>query len=190
MMALAGTARRLAAPVFFVVLVAAVTAAGGGPRALVTEGRDRALAPALSVWLGASGREALAEGVAPMPADIRQALSGFLDDDVLDRVRHRIGGGSAASVQRYAFLHPQTRAITLEGVIVFRDRENAAKPRYWVHEIAHLEQMRRWGLRGFARRYVRDAAAVEREAWRSPSATSPGRCAATWPGYLIGTPET
>lgn len=123
-----------------------------------------AAAPALAGWLAASARDAEAQGVAPMPDHVREALSGFVDDGALDRVRYRIGGG-ARSVQGYAFLHPQTRAVALDGVIVFRDAENAAKPRYWVHEIAHLEQIRRWGLEGFAERYLRDTGAVEAEAW-------------------------
>lgn len=124
-----------------------------------------AAAPALAGWLAASARDAEAQGVAPVPDHVREALSGFVEDGALDRVRYRVGGGGARSVQDYAFLHPQTRAVALDGVIVFRDAENAAKPRYWVHEIAHLEQIRRWGLQGFAERYLHDAGAVEAEAW-------------------------
>lgn len=104
-------------------------------------------------------------GVRPMPASIREALAGFVEPGVLERVRYRVGGGSPTSMQGLAFLHPHTRAVALDGVVVFRDQENAAKPRYWVHEIAHLEQIRRWGLEGFAVRYLRDATAVEGEAW-------------------------
>lgn len=125
----------------------------------------RAAAPALAGWLAASARDAEAQGVAPMPNHVREELSGFVEDGALDRVRHRIGGGGARSVQTYAFLIPQTRAVALDGVIVFRDAENAAKPRYWMHEIAHLEQIRRWGLEGFAERYLGDTGAVEAEAW-------------------------
>lgn len=124
-----------------------------------------AAAPALAGWLAASARDAKAQGVAPMPDHVREVLSGFVEDGALDRVRYRIGGGGARSVQRYAFLLPHTRAIALDGVVVFRDAENAAKPRYWVHEIAHLEQIRRWGLERFAERYLRDTSAVEAEAW-------------------------
>lgn len=124
-----------------------------------------AVGPALSAWLSASAEAARREGVVPMPPGIRAALAGFVDADVLERVRYRIGGGGVASMQAIAFLHPNTRAITLDGVIVFRDDENAGKPRYWVHEITHLEQIRRWGVDGFARRYVGDASAVENEAW-------------------------
>jgi hypothetical protein len=122
-------------------------------------------APILAGWLTASTVRAREAGVSPMPARIREALAGFVEPGVLERVRYRVGGGSPASMQGLAFLHPHTRAVALDGVVVFRDPENAAKPRYWVHEIAHLEQIRRWGLEGFASRYLRDAAAVEGEAW-------------------------
>lgn len=153
-------------------LVGTIWALSAGPGAFLAEGRDRAVAlaaetaaPALARWLAASARNTRAEGVAPVPAEIRTALAGFVDAGVLDQVRYRIGGGKAISLHTLAFLHPHTRAVTLDGLIVFRDGENAAKPRYWVHEIAHLEQIGRWGLDGFARRYLLDAAAVEAEAW-------------------------
>jgi hypothetical protein len=100
-----------------------------------------------------------------MPVEIRGALDGFVDPAVLEQVRYRIGAASPASLQGLAFLHPHSRAVTLDGVVVFRDQENAAKPRYWVHEIVHLEQIRRWGVQGFASRYIRDPGAVEAEAW-------------------------
>lgn len=170
------TRRSAAVRVAAVALAAAVAGAAvvavAPPGSFLAAARDRATAAAsaraaagFAGWLAASARSAEAEGVGPMPAPVREALTGFVDDDSLERVRYRIGGGSAASLQTYAFLNPRTRAVALDGVIVFRDGENAAKPRYWVHEIVHLEQIRRWGLDGFARRYLADATAVEAEAW-------------------------
>lgn len=169
----AGRARRIAAvPVALALLLAAVSWLTSDPGARLGDARDRVLAvaaetfaPALSRWLAASAETATRGGVSPVPPEIRTALEGFVDDATLERLRYRIGGGGVTSIQALAFLHPHIRAVTLDGVIVFRDAENAAKPRYWVHEIAHLEQIRRSGLEGFARRYIADAGAVEAEAW-------------------------
>jgi hypothetical protein len=122
-------------------------------------------APLFARCLTASAEAAAKAGVSPMPAEIREALDGFVEPALLERVRYRIGAAGLTSMQALAFVHPHTRAVALDGVVVFRDQENAAKPRYWVHEIVHLEQIRRWGVQGFASRYLRDAAAVEREAW-------------------------
>lgn len=166
-------ARRVAAvPVALALLLAAIwwltSDAGerlGYARNRVLAVAAEALAPALSRWLAASAESARRGGVSPVPPEIRTALEGFVDDATLQRLSYRIGGGGVTSIQTLAFLHPHVRAITLDGVIVFRDAENAAKPRYWVHEIAHLEQIRRSGLEGFARRYIADAGAVEAEAW-------------------------
>jgi hypothetical protein len=168
-----GVAARKAGAVALAAAVAGAALVSVAPPGFpLAEARDRAMAAAsaqaaagLAGWLAASARAAQAEGVGPVPADVREALAGFVDDGTLERVRYRIGGGGLGSLHRYAFLDPRTRAVALDGVIVFRDRENALKPRYWVHEIVHLEQIRRWGLEGFARRYLADAAAVEAEAW-------------------------
>ena len=34
----------------------------------------------------------------------------------------------------------------------------------WAHELTHVMQYQRWGVEGFAERYVRDSAEVEQEA--------------------------
>jgi hypothetical protein len=34
----------------------------------------------------------------------------------------------------------------------------------WAHELAHVQQYRKWGIDGFARRYIQDYLAVEQEA--------------------------
>lgn len=170
----AGRPGRIAAvPVALALLLAAGWWLGGDRGERLGRAQTRvlavaaeALAPAMSRWLAASAETARRGGISPVPPEIRTALAGFVDDATLDRLRHRIGGGGVTSIQALAFLHPHVRAVTLDdAVIVFRDAENAAKPRYWVHEIAHVEQIRRSGLEGFARRYIADAAAVEAEAW-------------------------
>ena len=56
-------------------------------------------------------------------------------------------------------------AITLGDVILFKSERLAETDlKVWAHELTHVMQYERWGVDGFADRYVRDSAAVEQEA--------------------------
>jgi Domain of unknown function (DUF4157) len=123
--------------------------------------------PILERWIIASRDEALREGVASIPPEMRVMLIGFFPEALLDRVRYRIGWGSKASLQGYVFGVGDTRGITLGEVIVFRDAETAADPLIWAHELVHVQQYDRWGTREFADRYIRSFKEVEDEAWRA-----------------------
>jgi len=55
--------------------------------------------------------------------------------------------------------------MTLGDVILFKTEQMAeADLKVWAHELTHVMQYQRWGIEGFAERYVRDSAGVEREA--------------------------
>jgi Domain of unknown function (DUF4157) len=135
------------------------------------EGRLRQTAaegggPVLERWIIASRDEALRDGTASPPAAIKKMLLGFFPETLLDRIRYRVGWGSRATLQGYVFGVADTKGITLVDVIVFRDAETAADPLIWAHEIAHVQQYDRWGLREFCERYLRSFGEVEGEAWR------------------------
>lgn len=123
--------------------------------------------PILERWIIASRDEALREGTAPIPPEMRAMLIGFFPGALLDRVRYRTGRGSAASLQGHVFSVGDTKGITLGAVIVFRDAETAADPLIWAHELVHVQQYERWGTREFAERYIRSFKEVEEEAWRA-----------------------
>lgn len=122
--------------------------------------------PVLERWILASRDEALREGTAPIPAEMKAMLLGFFPESLLDRVRYRTGWGSKASLQGYVFGIGDTKGITLGEVILFRDAETAADPLIWAHELAHVQQYERWGTLQFAERYILGFANVEEEAWR------------------------
>ena len=73
------------------------------------------------------------------------------------------------------------RTLNQKNNLFFRSDADARHDlKLWAHELTHVEQYRRWGLAGFAARYVADSGAVEREAyanadrfeaWRSSAAT-------------------
>lgn len=109
---------------------------------------------------------AWAAGTRPMPPHIRQALLAWYPADLLDSIEYRVGIAEDSTLQSLAIRHGRANAITLIDTIVFADpREAETDIALWAHEVKHVEQFRRWGLSGFARRYVRDHATVEAEAY-------------------------
>ncbi len=64
-----------------------------------------------------------------------------------------------------AFSYGDAIALTLGEVVLFKSERLAQSDlQLWAHELTHLMQYQRWGIDGFAERYARDSAAVEREA--------------------------
>ncbi|AXQ95640.1 DUF4157 domain-containing protein [Cereibacter azotoformans] len=138
--------------------------AGNLARVLAVAGEQQAVAMLASA-IEESRRQALAEGTAPIPEAIRHRLVGHVPVIDLEMVRWRVGGGTEFSLQRNAVLHGNASAITLGEVVVFADEGDAlANASLWAHELRHVGQYREWGVVGFARRYLRDHAAVEADA--------------------------
>lgn len=119
---------------------------------------------ALAQWILASREDVVRGGVQPIPQAIRARLAGHFPDALLDRVRYRVGIGHDLALPSNAF-RANAAAITLNDVIAFRESDDAAgDARLWAHELTHVQQYERWGVRGFARRYTLDHDGVEREA--------------------------
>lgn len=119
---------------------------------------------ALAQWIRASRQDALSAGVDPMPAAVRARLKGHFPDALLQRVRYRVGTGREFTLQSNAFKN-RADAITLGEVILFRPAHDGVNdPQLWAHELTHVQQYDRWGVRGFAQRYAVDHRVVEAEA--------------------------
>ena len=123
-------------------------------------------APLVAALIVYSRDDAVAHGVEPIPEWIRDAIEDEVPGSVLDRVRWCADCGSEFSLQKQAFRLELVPAITLDHVVVFADREAAlTDPALWLHELRHVMQFEEWGVADFARRYVEDYEAVEREAY-------------------------
>lgn len=121
-------------------------------------------AEGLAQWILASRADALRAGVTPVPEAIRAKLKGHFPDAVLARVRYRVDSGHQFSLQNNAFRN-NADAITLDEVVLFRPgRNGTGDAQLWAHELTHVVQYQRWGVRGFARRYTQNYRAVEAEA--------------------------
>ena len=125
---------------------------------------EGAASEALAQWIWASRKDAMTAGVSPMPQAVRARLKGHFPEALLGKVRYRVGTGRDFSLQAQAF-KGNAVAITLGDVILFRPDANlSGDARLWAHELTHVQQYDRWGVRGFAQRYTRDYQGVEREA--------------------------
>lgn len=124
-----------------------------------------AAAPTLANWIRASRDQAVAEGVKPIPAVVRRRLAGYFSDDVLDRVRYRVGLTRSTTLPAAAFEFGDAIAMTLGDVIVFRDAHRAeSDASLWAHELQHVLQFESWGISRFAETYLTDWQSVESEA--------------------------
>lgn len=122
-------------------------------------------APVLRDAILKSRQEALAAGTQPLPPAMRERLRGYFRDELLDRVRWRVGGGSDVSLQLNVIQYGDRAAITLNEVVVFaREADALGDAALWAHELWHVDQFARWGVEGFAQRYVRNFQSVEAEA--------------------------
>jgi hypothetical protein len=122
------------------------------------------LAPLLASWITTARDAARAEGVEPIPEPIRAALTGYVPEQLLERVRWR-QGGSELSLSQDVFRFGDVQAMTLDDVILFQERRSALEdPKLWAHELKHVMQFAEWGVAGFATRYLRDHGAVEHDA--------------------------
>ena len=123
-------------------------------------------APALAVTIRMTRDRARAAGVRRAPAGVVRALSPYFSPAVLEQVRWRppMRGPSMSSLLVGWYF--REGAVTLHDVVLFSNERLAQDPAFWAHELVHVEQYRRYGVEGFARRYVSDWPSLEAEATR------------------------
>jgi hypothetical protein len=120
---------------------------------------------ALGDLIDSARQQAIADGVRPLPPGVYRALLGYFPAALLQRARYAVGGTPRLSLPMLAFSYGDALAITLGDVILFKTARAAENDlKLWAHELTHVMQYQRWGIEGFADRYVRDSASVEREA--------------------------
>lgn len=123
-------------------------------------------AQALGVWLQQSREQAEQGGTEPIPLDIRAQLQPYFSDEVLMAARYSTGALDELNAAQAIMQNPDTEAVTLVDVIVFRSEDDAQKDvALWAHELWHVKQYQEWGVQGFATRYSEDYDAVEAPAY-------------------------
>lgn len=144
--------------------------AWGRAYGFVTGTAPQAAAPAIASSIRYSRAEALDAGVQPAPADIRRELAPYFGEALMDDVQWTLAGRRLSLGSILASWYFDEAAVTLQDVLVFSSPHASRNLWLWAHELAHVEQYRRWGVDGFARRYAADWAGIERDATRRADA--------------------
>lgn len=151
-------------------------------RAALDTGVDL-LAATLANALRSSQDQARQAGTLPIPPQIRAALLTWYPAELLQGIEYRVGIGQDPTLQSWSIRYGDAVAVTTIDTITFANAFDATNNvALWAHEVKHVEQFRRWGVMDFARRYVRDHRAVEREALAAAGAFRTAYDAGAWRG--------
>ncbi|MFC4822241.1 eCIS core domain-containing protein [Dokdonella ginsengisoli] len=139
-----------------------------GATHVVKETMVQMYAPILEQMIIASRNDALNGGVQPIPPQIRESLTGFIDEATMDRAVFRVFGGGDFTLQHASIKYGEALAITLDHVIMFKTAEDANyNPTLWAHELTHVRQFADWGIKDFAIRYLRSYHSVEKPGYEA-----------------------
>jgi hypothetical protein len=120
---------------------------------------------ALGALIDGARQQAIADGVRPIPPAVYRALLGYFPATLLQKCRFAVGNSRPLTLPALAFSYGDATAVTLGDVVLFKNERVAETDmKVWAHELTHVMQYQRWGIDGFAERYVRDSNAVEQEA--------------------------
>jgi hypothetical protein len=120
---------------------------------------------ALAGLIDSARQQAIADGVRPVPPSVYRGLLGYFPAALLQRCRFATGSSRALTLPALAFSYVDAAALTLGDIVLFKsERLSETNLKIWAHELTHVMQYQRWGVDGFAERYVRDSAAIEQEA--------------------------
>jgi hypothetical protein len=102
----------------------------------------------------------------PMPERVRRALAPYFDPRILEKVRYTTDWSASDDLTLYRLVmaNENVQAVTLHDIIVFREKRSVEDLFLWSHELKHVDQYDRWGVRRFASYYLTDHQRVEKEA--------------------------
>ncbi len=122
-------------------------------------------ASALTDLIDSTRQQTIADGVRPIPSVIGRSLLGYFPAALLQKCRFATGTVATLTLPGLRFTYGDVTAVTLGDIVLFKlERSAETDLRLWAHELTHVVQFQRWGVDGFADHYVRDRAALEREA--------------------------
>ncbi len=131
----------------------------------IAEGLLDYAAGALAGLIDNARRQAIADGVRPIPPAVYRSLLGYFPAALLQKCRYTTGCCSPLTLPAIGFSYGDPTAITVGDVVQFKNERAAqSEMRVWAHALTHVMQYQRWGIEGFAERYVRETEAVEQEA--------------------------
>lgn len=136
-----------------------------GVRHIVTETTVETVGPILAGLIEAGKADARRGELEPLPENVKQAMRSYYDDELIESVRWRVGGGDI-TLQAGSVKYGTADAITLDNIVVFGSSDLVQNLHLVAHELGHVLQYREWGVMDFAKRYVRNHEGVEAAAER------------------------
>lgn len=111
------------------------------------------------------------KGTVPLPSSVKDLMKNGFSMTLLDSVRIVQSDSFDLALpgtinMGQKFFSGHEHAVTLDNVIVFSEIPDAdgEQLEWWAHELHHVKQYGKWGIAGFAKRYVEDWDRVETEA--------------------------
>ncbi|MFM0226125.1 eCIS core domain-containing protein [Paraburkholderia dipogonis] len=124
---------------------------------------------ALQEWIQDSRNSSIGTSQ-PIPPNIRQQLTGYIPDAVLNVARYKIGDTGFVSLPGISTRYGDARALTAIDVIVFDNAQDVEDVALWAHELTHVKQYMEWGVHSFAIQYARNYNDVENPAYAAQNA--------------------
>lgn len=134
----------------------------GMPPRTIAVAANSAFAPIMTASILQSREASLSAGTRPVPASIRSALAPYFDEATLDSVRWTVSGNRLSLDTLVVAAFPRYKAMTFKDTVVFQNASDATDLGLWIHELLHVEQVRRTGgISRFSRAYLADWAHIE-----------------------------
>jgi len=168
--------------------------AGGQVVANVLQGKNplqlRALPLAAAVR---AAREKFKNKALPIPQELKNYLRGILPDETIKRAKYAVGKVEITLpniVNNIAIRNNANHAVTVDDIIVFfrTPKSFSEDPCWWIHEMIHVDQYRKWGIEEFAWKWVNDYP-IEKKANEQGSRIANMSCNngnETWGGFAGG----
>jgi hypothetical protein len=112
-------------------------------------------------------RNQLRFGARPIPKEIAARLAPYFPPDIINNTTWNDYDPNRITFDKATFETTDKLAITIDDVIVFRNRPQAENPnewRLWAHELTHVAQYKHMGVEGFATAYILDWTRLEEQA--------------------------
>lgn len=119
---------------------------------------------ALAVAIRLGRAEAMRGSLKKVPSRMKQAFRAHYPDEVLDEARWTVAEPGTRLARVLARWPVKEGAVTLGNVIVFKTERGSKNHSLFAHELEHVDQYRKLGIEGFARRYAEKPEPIEAEA--------------------------
>ncbi|MDO5970314.1 hypothetical protein Q4Q35_10900 [Flavivirga aquimarina] len=154
---------------------------GAHATANILQGKDPFQVTALPLAAAVrSARDRFKDKAIPIPQELKIFLKGKLPDATINRAKYAVGKVEITLpnfVNNIVISNNSNHAVTVDDIIVFYRTPKSffEDPCFWIHEMMHVEQYRKWGIERFAWKWL-NKYPIEKEANQQGSAIAGRPC--------------